>query len=352
MLLRLVASSPLAAYPGEAPVRRLPRDQLLLYRTPQGPRRARTIAHWKRRRAEILAAFHSIAGPFPGEQRRCPLDVSVEEETDCGEFVRQLVRYQAEPEARVRAYLLIPKQALSGARVPGVLCLHQTRPAGNTLVVGLAGSPDDEYGVELARRGHVCLAPPYPLLAEYHPDLAKLGYASGTMKAVWDNIRGLDLLDSLPYVRPGVFAAIGHSLGGHNAIFTAIHDDRIRVVATSCAFDSFLDYMNGEITGWTHARYMPRLLAYKGRPSEVPFDFHELIGALAPRGVFISAPTGDTNFNWRSVDRVTAAAREVYRLYRASNHLVVRHPDCPHRFPPFIREEAYAFIERHLRVDR
>lgn len=351
-MLGLLASLPFSASAGEAPIRRLPRDQLLLYRTPRGPRRVRTVDQWKRRRAEILAAFHSIAGPLPGDEKRCPLEMVVEEETDCGSFVRQLVTYQSEPGSRVSAYLLIPKQALSATRLPGVLCLHQTRPAGNRLVVGLADSPDDEYGVELARRGHVCLAPPYPLLANYNPDLAGLGYVSGTMKAVWDNIRGLDLLDSLPYVRPGLCAAIGHSLGGHNAIFTAIHDERIRVVATSCAFDSFEDYMDGDITGWTQARYMPRLLDYKGRPSEIPFDFHELIGALAPRAVFVSAPTGDTNFKWDSVDRIAAAAREVYRLHRASNHLLVRHPDCPHRFPPVIREEAYAFIERHLQRRR
>jgi len=56
------------------------------------------------------------------------------------------------------------------------------------------------------------LAPAYPLLAGYQPDLKGLGYQSGTMKAVWDNVRGLDLLDALPFVRPGRYAAVGHSL--------------------------------------------------------------------------------------------------------------------------------------------
>src|SRR4030095_8782113 len=148
--------------------------------------------------------------------------------------------------------------------MPGALCLHQTHRAGNKVVVGLGDSPDDEYGAELACRGFVCIAPPYPLLADYQPDLQQLGYESGTMKAVWDNMRALDLLESLPFVRRGRFAAIGHSLGGHNAIFTGVMDPRIRVVVTSCAFDSFVDYMDGNITGWTQTRYMPRLHDYLG----------------------------------------------------------------------------------------
>src|SRR5205807_3270171 len=140
------------------------------------------------------------------------------------------------------------------------------------------------------------------LMANYQPDLKALGYRSGTMKAIWDNIRALDLLESLAFVKRQRFGALGHSLGGHNAIFTAVFDPRIAVVVSSCGFDSFQDYMDGDIKGWTSERYMPRLLEYRARLAEIPFDFYELIGALAPRLVFISAPRGDTNFKWRSVD--------------------------------------------------
>src|SRR6185369_5018671 len=103
------------------------------------------------------------------------------------------------------------------------------------------------------------------------PDLKKLGYASGTMKAVWDNIRGLDLLESLPSVRRESIGAIGHSLGGHNAIYTAVFDQRIKVIVSSSGFDSFRDYMDGKIAGWTSDRYMPRLKNYS--LDAIPFDF-------------------------------------------------------------------------------
>lgn len=325
----------------------LPRLPLLQYRTSSGTwEPVRRRSQWRKRREAILAAFQDVAGPLPGNEKRCPLQVRVVSEEDAGTFVRRDITYQSEPGGRVPAYLLIPKTALEGKRAPGALCLHQTHAAGRKVVVGLGKSPDDEYGVELARRGYVCLAPAYPLLADYAPDLKALGYASGTMKAVWDNVRGLDLLESLAFVRKGRFVAIGHSLGGHNAIYTAAMEPRVSAVVTSCAFDAYLHYMGGNLSGWIQERYLPRFESYRGRPSEIPFDFHELIASLAPRAVFVSAPKGDSNFRWQSVSAIEAAVRPVFALWRAEGRLQVRYPEGPHRFPPALREEAYAFLEQ------
>src|SRR5207253_9118348 len=136
----------------------------------------------------------------------------------------------------------IPKEALAKKKkFLAVLALHPTdMEHGHRVVVESLRDYYFPYGVDLAERGFVVLAPAYPLMAQYQPDLKALGYQSGTMKAIWDNIRGLDLLDSLPSVRKGKYGAIGHSLGGHNAIYTAVFDERIKVIVSSCGFDSFL----------------------------------------------------------------------------------------------------------------
>ncbi|PYJ55737.1 MAG: alpha/beta hydrolase [Verrucomicrobia bacterium] len=317
---------------------------------------AKSVRDWQKRRDAIVRAMQEVMGPLPGREKRCPLDVKVEEEVDCGDYVRRFLTYASEPGSRVPAYLLIPKSALNRkAKAPGILCLHQTHSLGQKVVVGLGKSPNDQYGVELARRGYVCLAPAYPLLANYQPDLNALGYQSGTMKAIWDNLRGLDLLESLPFVKRGTFGAIGHSLGGHNAIFTAVFDERIKVIVSSCGFDSFADYYGGDPgvwkpeRGWCQTRYMPGLAKYAGRLNEIPFDFHELIGALTPRHVFVNAPLGDTNFKWRSVDAIVTAARPVFELYHVPQNLRVEHPDCGHLFPPEMREMAYKLFDENLR---
>ncbi|MFN0069807.1 MAG: alpha/beta hydrolase family protein [Limisphaerales bacterium] len=304
-------------------------------------------------RTAILVRMEQVMGAFPPAARRVPLELRTLHETDQGDYLRREVSFQSEPGSRITAWLLVPKSVLGRQRsAPAVLGLHQTHPAGRRVVVGLGDSPDDEYGVELARRGFVSLAPPYPLLGDYAPDLKSLGYASGTMKAVWDNSRALDLLAALPFVSTNRgFGAIGHSLGGHNALFTAAFDERLTAVVTSCGFDSFRDYHDGDPAvwapgrGWTSERYMPRLAAYLRRLDEIPFDFTDVLSAIAPRAVFVSAPMGDTNFRWRSAARVTAAVRPDFNAAT----LVVEHPDCGHRFPPEARVRAYEFLERRLK---
>ena len=339
---------------------RLDRTNLLLYCDSLGrTNTARTPAEWQQRRAEIVRGMERVMGKWPGNARRVPLDVKVEAETDCGTYVRRFITYQSETNSRTPASLLIPKATLAGKKkAAAVLCLHPTdNTIGHKVVVGLGGKPNRQYAAELAERGFVTLAPAYPLLANYQPDLAALGWESGSLKAAWDNSRGLDLLAALPFVDAARgFGAIGHSLGGHNSVYTAVFDERIQVIVSSCGLDSYLDYYGGDPKnwqperGWCQTRYMLKLANYRGRLAEIPFDFHELIGALAPRVCFISAPVKDSNFRWQSVDRIAAAAAPIYRLHGKPEHLLVEHPDCDHDFPDAMRTRAYQLFEQHLRA--
>lgn len=330
---------------------RLPRNELLKYHKADGAiATATTPAEWELRRAEIVKGMETVMGPLPFKDKRCPLDVQVQEETDCGSYKRLLLSYATEPGSRVPAYLCIPTSATAEHPAPAVLCLHPTDNInGHKVVVGLGGKEHRQYAAELAERGYVTLAPSYVQLAQYQPDWKALGYQSGTAKAIWDNMRGLDYLDSLPYVKKGAYGAIGHSLGGHNSIYTAVLDPRIKVVVSSCGFDSFVDYYKGNITGWTQDRYMPKMKDYLGHPQDVPFDFYELIAALAPRPVFVNAPLRDKNFQWQSVDRISEAAAPVYRLLGGAGRVVIMHPDTEHDFSDEPRHAAYDFIDKALK---
>lgn len=303
---------------------------------------------WEAQRPALWKAMQQVMGPLSGPEKRGPLDVQFGEAVDCGSYTQKFITYVSEPGCRVPAYLLIPHAALQSP-APTVLCLHPTDDRiGHKGVVGLGGRANRAYASELAQAGFIALAPAYPLLADYRPDWRALGYQSGTMKAIWDNVRGLDLLADLPFVAGESCAAIGHSLGGHNSIYTAVFDPRIAAVVSSCGFDSYQDYMDGDITGWTSDRYMPRLKDYALQ--DLPFDFHDMIAALAPRPCFISAPLGDSNFRWRSVAAVVETARAVYDLYGASEALQAIHPDCGHDFPAASRQRAYRFIAEALGV--
>ncbi len=353
----LIAGSATSVFCADAP--RLPRDNLLVFRDQSGATApVRSIADWQQRRAEILRGMALVMGPLPGKEKRCDLDVRVEEEIDAGTFIRRRITYASEPGGRVPAYLCIPKAALAdkNRKTPAVLCLHPTdNTIGHGVIVGLGGKANRKYASELAERGYVTLSPSYPLLANYQPDVTALGWQSGTLKAVWDNIRGMDVLDSLPFVRPGRYAAIGHSLGGHNSVYTAVFDERIQTVISSCGLDSYLDYYDGQEKnwfpekGWCQTRYMLKLAEYRGRLKDIPFDFHEMIGALAPRNVFIVAPLHDSNFRHDSVDRIAAAAKPIFALYGHAERLRVVHPDCDHDFPQAMRDAAYRLIDETIK---
>ncbi len=333
----LALLAPLSVHADDIPpLRDLSRTNLLEYHATDGTKKIATAAaEWESRRKEALAGFQQITGPLPGPEMRCALDAQIIEEADCGSYVRRLITYTSQPGGKVPAYLCIPKTALNGTKTPAVLCLHPTEnKIGFKVVVGLGGKPHRQYASELAERGFVTLAPSYPLLADYQPDLKALKMPSGTMKAIWDNLRGLDYLDSLPFVdHTHGYAAIGHSLGGHNAIFTAVFDERIKVIVSSCGFDSLLDYYDGNIKGYVQERYMLRMENYLGHPQDVPWDHYELIACLAPRHVFVNAPLKDANFRWQSVDRIAGAALPLFKLHQAESHLQIAHPDSDHDFP-------------------
>lgn len=340
---------------------RLDRLNLMQFRSTDGVQPVKAPADWEKRRAEIVRGMESVMGRFPSDDRRVDLDVKVEEEADAGNYIRRLITYQSEPGSRTPAYLCIPKDALGGKRkAPAVLCLHPTdNKVGHKVVVGLGGRAGRQYAAELAEDGYVTLSPAYTHLANYWPNLGGLGYVSGTMKAIWDNSRGLDLLQSLKYVdSQNGFGAIGHSLGGHNAIYTAVFDKRISVLASSCGFDSYVDYYDGAErvwyfgAGWCQSRYMPRLANYRGKLETIPYDFPELLGTLAPRPFFVNAPLHDSNFRWKSVDVCAKAARPVYRLLGDEKDLVIRHPDSDHNFPDEMRRQAYETIDSVLRSDK
>src|SRR3990172_9896762 len=88
----------------DAPPRRerLDRANLLVYRDNEGRiQPVRTIADWQKRRAMILEGMQQVMGPLPGPEKRCPLDVKIEEEVDGGTFVRRRGTYASEPGGRV-----------------------------------------------------------------------------------------------------------------------------------------------------------------------------------------------------------------------------------------------------------
>jgi hypothetical protein len=324
--------------------------KLLVVRDGTGQETAiKDAAGWARRRAHILAHMQEVMGPLPAENSKVPFDVRVEEEKEEGEHIRKKLTFAVEKGDRLPVYLLLPRKVQW--RLPGIVCLHPTsREFGKGIPVGLGGKPDRHYALHLVERGYVCVVPDYLNMGEYRFDPYKAGYVSATMKGIWNHMRCVDLLRSLPEVDPDRIGAIGHSLGGHNAMFLGVFDERVRCVVSSCGFCSFPTYYKGDLAGWSHDGYMPRIRTEYGlKPERVPFDFPEVVGALAPRPFLACAPVKDHNFDMQGVKDCLAAAGPVYELLGAKDKLSGVYPDSGHDFPDDARKAAYAWLDRWLK---
>jgi acetyl esterase/lipase len=345
-----------------------------------GKQPVRTIADWEIRRRHALAQMQIVMGPLPRPERPVPLETQVVDSTELtvpvegadwnaasdsrpaeAALIRRKITYHTDsPDRRVSAWLFLPQPGETSSETPrgrspkrpAVLCLHQTVAIGKDEPAGLGMNENLRYALHLASRGYVTLAPDYPSFGEYQYDFDADDYISGTMKAIYDNIRAVDLLQSLPEVDPERIGCVGHSLGGHNTMFTAAFDPRIKAVVSNCGFTRFHKYYGGKLEGWTSDRYMPLIsTVYGNDPGRVPFDFTEIVGSFAPRPFLASSPLHDDNFEVSGVKDVIAAARPIYELYGQPQNLQANYPDCDHEFPPDVRRVAYEFFDRHLKSD-
>lgn len=347
----------LGATPAENPPVYADRSNLLHYLDGEGKRQPiKTAETWRIRVGHTLGNMERVMGKLPAAST-LPLDVQILSDTPLRHYTRRHLTFVVEKGDRLPGYLLIPHGPdgkPTREKLPAMVCLPGSGEPGKDTVSGLIADTGRAYAHELAQRGYVTLALDYPLrhTREYKTDPYGMGYASATMKGVVNHRRGVDLLASLPFVDAERIGVIGHSLGGHNALFLASFDPRVRAVVSSCGFNVFAKHNKGDVRAWSSLYYMPRIkTVYKDDPKQIPFDFTEVLAGLAPRPVFVNAPLYDLpDFEVSGVRDCIEAAMPVYRdLFKAGDRLVVRYPDAGHAFPVEVRVEAYDFLDRHLR---
>ena len=314
------------------------------------PQEIKTLQDWEKRRAAIIAGFESAAGKLPPRDALVPLDVLVSEKMETETYTRETITLASEPGDRTPAFLYVPKGMAPGEKRAGIVALHPTHTIGKGIVDGQGERPNRAYAREMAERGYIVIAPDYLSFGDYTGyDFTKDRYESGTMKGIWNHMRCVDLLVSRGDVDVEKIGTIGHSLGGHNAIFLGVFDRRVKVIVSSCGWTPFHDYYGGDVKGWTSDRYLPAIRDQFGLdPDKIPFDFYELVAALAPAAFFSNSPLRDANFDWRGIEKAAPKARRIYELYGAADKMRITYPDDEHDFPTREREESYEFLKRWL----
>lgn len=320
-------------------------------------RPVRTLNEWQIKRQQILDSMAAVMGQLPERNNLPPLNIVYTDSIQTEQYVRYTIEFTVAADEELPAYLYVPVQQGVIERLPAMLALHPTGMLGKKIVDGQSSRLNRAYAKELAKRGYVVIAPDYPsfgALKNYNFKTDR--YASATIKGVFDNMRCVDLLAARPDVDPERIGVIGHSLGGHNAMFVAAFDPRLKVVVSSCGWTLMDDYFNGDTAAakkqggklwpWAQQRYMPLFRTkYHLDPDKIPFDFDEVIAAIAPRAFFSNSPLYDANFNVSGVREGIAHASKVYQFLGAAHKLRVYFPPSQHDFPPKIRGMAYQFID-------
>ncbi|MBY8995823.1 MAG: dienelactone hydrolase family protein [Candidatus Heimdallarchaeota archaeon] len=316
-------------------------------------------SQWKKKRKEILSRLYHTIGtpPFPRNTRNLEI-IDIEE---LPFYTKMKISYIVGEDDRITAFLLKPKAI--DLPIPVIIAMHQTVGSGKNEVVGLDGNPDFAYGHELALRGYVVLVPDYLTAGERiaegsnkfnskdfyqkYPEWSIVG------KNVEDSQAAVDVACMLDYIDQEKIGVIGHSLGGHNAIFGMAVDERIKVGVSNCGMSVFTE--EEKKLEWTLEKgyiYIPALRKYFLENKIPPFDLHEVASLIVPRPWLNISAYDDVAFgNQEFLAEVGTKLYQVYKLLKKPNAFSYYMHGNNHSFPKHARELAYSWLDRYLKRD-
>jgi len=311
------------------------------------PIQSASLKEWQERRAflekQVLDGFGLAPRP-----PRVPLDVTYGASIERDDCTISRVYFQTFPEFYATAFLYMPKHAA----LPAPAVLH---PHGHW-----AGwSADDAVQsrcVGLARRGYVSLAIQY----EHFEDLAVGLPMRGVF--LWNNIRGLDVLESLPQVDKRRIGVTGASGGGTQSTDVAAVDPRIQCAAIAVwpTYYKRICYIHAQGCCYCSPLGAMRYM-----------DQQSLVAMIAPKPAAVFTVTGDWTAN--SIDQelkeVTAVydlfaneagprvenveGQQPYRLLTSRNgRLLVERWEGPHDYTKAMRERMYWWMDWWLKGKR
>jgi len=304
-----------------------------------------TPEHFKKKRQQIIDGMLQGMGKLPERPNRRSIedfDIRVVNTQVRGRYTKKTINFSVAEGEVVHAFLYEPLDKEPGEKRPGIVGMHPTGQAGKGC---FESWPLCNFPIELAMMGYVVIVPDYPGYGDSKPyDFDSDRYDSGTLKGVFNHMSCVDLLQLHPDVNPNKIGTIGHSLGGHNAMFLAAFDERVKIAVSSCGWTPFEYYetKKGRLKTWALPTYMPPLeTLYHSDHRKFPFDFHEVAAAIAPRVFFSSSPTNDGVFPGWGPKAAAPHINDFFKARGAESAFQFHQPRAQHRFPWETRQAAY-----------
>ncbi len=192
--------------------------------------------------------------------------------------------------------------------------------------------------INLARQGYVVFA--YDMVGwndtvqtphDFGGPREKLWLIGPLGLQLWNSIRVVDYLSSLPGVDSSRIGATGASGGATQVFLLAAVDDRV-------SYSAPVNMVSFHMQGGSPCENAPLL--------RIGTNNVEIAAAFAPKPQLLVSATGDWTANVPTKE--FPAVQEIYRLLGAPADVEWRQFDSPHNYHQGSREAVYAFFGKHM----
>ena len=254
------------------------------------------------------------------------------------------ISYQSRPGVRVTGNLYVPD---GEGPFPAVINMHGHWEQGR-----LAGRIQ-QRGHLLAKSGYVCLSVDAFGAGERCPEHGKFVSHGGLLGGapfqfgetlmglqLADNIRGVDLLCSLPYVRKDRIGACGASGGGNQTMWLAAMDERIKAAVPVVSVGTFESYI---LCHNCICEVLPDGLTFTEESG--------VLALMAPRAVMTVNGVFDANaaFNPTQTRISVDEAKRIFRAYGVPENLRQVVMEERHAFSPAAQRAMLGWFAKHLK---
>jgi cephalosporin-C deacetylase-like acetyl esterase len=291
---------------------------------------------WLNRAARLKKQILVSAGLWPTPAKQ-PIKATIFGKVDRGDHTIEKVYFESYPGHYVTGNLYRPKNATG--KLPAVLCPHGHWTYGRLENQQLNSVP--ARAASFARQGYVAFT--YDMVGYNDSAAISHRFAAGHRENVvdrealwsvnllglqlWNSIRSIDFLLTLPEVDAERIACTGESGGGTQTFLLMAVDDRIKL-ASPVNMVSFL------MQGGSPCENAPNL--------RIDTNNVEIASLMAPRPMMLVSATGDWTKNTMTSEY--PAVRGVYRLFDAEDKLTAIQIDAAHNYNQSSREAVYGWF--------
>jgi len=297
----------------------------------------KTLAQWEERKKQLRDQILFAAGLLPMPDHSAAPRAEIFGKVTQRDYTIEKVLVETRPGYYLGGNLYRPVGRTG--KLPAVVSPHGHWVYGRLEHTPLGSIP--ARCISLARQGYVVFA--YDMVG--YNDTIQTPHAFGGKPEqlwgfgplglqLWNSIRAVDFLASLPEVDAGRIGATGASGGGTQTFLLQAVDERIR-------FSSPVNMISAHMQGGSPCENAPGL-----RVGAFNVEFAAM---MAPRPMLMVSATGDWTKN--TLEEEFPAVRRIYELYDKAAFVEAVRIQAEHNYNKESREAVYRFFARHALND-